>query len=262
MGEPNLPIRVALLLGAMLVLALVEAWMPFRAHARRRERLVPNLALTLLFLVLNLLLTVALAAVALAPAARPPAAWAIVGGVLVLDGAAYLAHVLLHKAPALWRLHRVHHSDRDVDVTTAFRQHPLETLLRFVFTAAPAIALGLPLEAVALYRMLSGMNALLEHANVRVPHALERAVGLVFVTPPMHKVHHSREPAQTDSNYSNIFSSFDRFGGTWRPLARGDNPVYGLDEFKGDLSLAALLRLPLKSRALENPVATHLEDTP
>lgn len=244
MGEPNLPLRVVLLLSAMLVLALIEAWIPFRAPARRRTRLVPNLALTLLFLLLNLLLTVALAALALAPATHPPTLVAIAGGVLLLDGAAYGVHVLLHKVPALWCLHRVHHSDRDVDVTTAFRQHPLETLLRFAFTAAPALALGLPAEAVALYRLLSGMNALLEHANLRMPRAFERIVGLAFVTPPMHKVHHSCVPVETDSNYSNIFSLFDRGFRTWRPPAHDAAVVYGLDEFAGDLSLAELLEVP------------------
>lgn len=244
MGEANLSIRVALLLVAMLVLALVEAWIPFRAPARRRERVVPNLALTLLFLALNLLLTVATAGQALA--ARVPTIWLVIGGVIALDGAAYLAHVLMHKVPALWRLHCVHHSDRDVDVTTAFRQHPLETLLRFAFTALPALALGLPPESVALYRLLSGVNALLEHANVRVPRSLERMFGLVFVTPPMHKVHHSCVQAQTDSNYSNIFSLFDRVFGTWRPPAQEASIVYGLDEFNSsdELSLRNLLELP------------------
>jgi sterol desaturase/sphingolipid hydroxylase (fatty acid hydroxylase superfamily) len=267
MGEPNLPIRIAVLLGLMAALALVETLIPFRAHARRRGRIAPNLALTALFLAVNLALAVALAALAMRPALHgtAPAAWAIAGGVVVLDGAAYLVHVLLHKVPALWRLHRVHHSDREIDVTTAYRQHPLETVLRFAFAAAPALALGMPAETVALYRLLSGTNALLEHANLRVPRGLERVLGWLVVTPPMHKVHHSRAQAETDSNYSNIFSIFDRLFGTWRPPAHDATIVYGLDESNplGDLSFGALLKWPWSHRPADLAAAAqHLEETP
>ena len=246
MGESNLAVRLGFLLALMAALLLVEAWIPFRARALRRQRLVPNLSLTVLFFALNLALTAAVFTLTARRSAPAPVAWVIAAFVLALDFFAYLAHVLMHKVPALWRVHRVHHSDREVDVTTALRQHPLETALRFVFTVVPAIALGMPPEAVALYRMLSGANALFEHANVRVDAAVEQLLCWMLVTPPMHKVHHSRASVQTDSNYSNIFSVFDRLFGTLRPGAESATVRYGLDEFEGvgDLPLGRLLRMP------------------
>ncbi len=172
--------------------------------------------------------------------------WNFIAGVLVLDFSAYAVHVLMHKVPWFWRFHRVHHSDLEVDVTTAFRQHPLEGLLRFVFTFAPAVLLGVSPLATAVYRLLSGINAMVEHANIRVPAAADRVLCWLVVTPHMHKVHHSRLPAETDSNYGNLSPLFDRLFGTFTPTRRAAGVRYGLDAFAGaDLDVRALLSLPL-----------------
>jgi sterol desaturase/sphingolipid hydroxylase (fatty acid hydroxylase superfamily) len=155
--------------------------------------------------------------------------------IVLLDFTGYAAHVLMHKVGALWRLHVVHHSDVMVDVTTGLRQHPFEAVIRFAFTAVPVMALGIPPESAALYRLLSGANAFLEHANMTLPRWLEPTVRAVFVTPAMHKVHHSRFQPETDSNYGNIFSIFDRLARTYRSPVATRQPAdaidYGLDSF-------------------------------
>lgn len=155
---------------------------------------------------------------------------------------------LMHKTPSLWRVHCVHHSDSSVDVTT-YRQHPIEGILRFAFTMLPAIALELRPEAVALYRLLSASNALLEHMNVGVWQPLDTALSTLLVMPNMHKVHHSREPRETDSNDGNLFALFDRAFRTFTPTKRALEVHYGLDgpDKLERKPLGGLLRLPFRA---------------
>jgi sterol desaturase/sphingolipid hydroxylase (fatty acid hydroxylase superfamily) len=155
----------------------------------------------------------------------------------------------MHKVGWMWRFHRVHHSDTLVDVTTAYRQHPGETVFRFAFTAAPALLLGVTPEAIAIYRTLSGISAVIEHANVKPPEWLDRALRTIIVSPILHKVHHSRVAAETDSNYGNILSVFDRIFGTFTPAERAASVRYGLDGCDGadQQSFAGLVRLPWRT---------------
>ena len=197
-----------------------------------RRRVGPNLGLTVVLLLTNLALSFAAAwtsAVSQRESALPVWLQAILG-IAALDFFAYAAHVLLHKIPFAWRFHRVHHSDEMVDVTTAFRQHPGETVWRVVWQL-PAIAIfGLPLWIVALYLTISAANAQLEHANLRLPETLDRCLRVLFVTPNMHKTHHSRLQPETDSNYSNIFSVWDRLFGTYTRRIDFTSLRYGLDD--------------------------------
>jgi sterol desaturase/sphingolipid hydroxylase (fatty acid hydroxylase superfamily) len=177
----------------------------------------------------------------------PP--WTVlVLGIASLDLSAYAAHVALHRTGVGWRFHRVHHSDREVDVTTAFRQHPGETVWRVLWQLPPIVLFGLPLWVVAVYVTLSGLNAQLEHANLRVDERWDRILRLFVVTPNMHKVHHSREQKETDSNYANLFSVWDRLFGTFTPDVRFETLRYGLDGLDDpkSQSVAGLLSLPLR----------------
>lgn len=205
----------------------------------RRSHLLPNLALTGLLIAVNFAFDrLAVASGArqwggglglLQDAALP--VWAkVLIVVVVLDGLAYLAHVLMHKLSPAWRFHRVHHSDALVDVSTAFRQHPLETLWRYSFQFAGAVALGASSRAVAIYLACSALNAQLEHADVPLPWSLDRALRTLFSTPAMHRVHHSRAQADADRNYSNIFSFWDRLFGTYRAPRTGERIAWGLGE--------------------------------
>lgn len=253
------------LLGAMTVLFVVEAIVPFhRAPEWKLRHIGPNLALTAATLMLNFAFSAGAVVITallntyhagLLPGHGVPLWASVVIGVVVLDYSSYLAHWLMHKVPNLWRVHRVHHSDPIVDVTTAYRQHPFEGMVRFLFTIAPAWALGLPAEAVAVYRLLSASNALLEHTNIKLWQPMDTAISILLVTPNMHKVHHSREQKETDSNYGNIFALYDRLFGSFTPTSRATAVTYGLDGFDhAELqTFRALLRLPFQP---ESPEAT------
>jgi sterol desaturase/sphingolipid hydroxylase (fatty acid hydroxylase superfamily) len=223
--------------------------------AGRRDHLLPNLALTTLLIALSFGFDRAAAAAGARPSsgglvgAGLPA-WAhVLVVVVVLDGLAYLAHLLMHKLSPAWRFHRVHHSDALVDVTTAFRQHPLETLWRYSFQFAGALALGASSRAVAIYLACSALNAQLEHADISLPRRLDVALRALFATPAMHRVHHSRAQADTDTNYANIFSVWDRMFGTYRPPRDGERIACGLDDLDAPETqrTSGLLALPFKS---------------
>jgi len=251
-------VRLTPVLVALALAAVVETVVPLRQQSRRLHgRLPTNLALLGITLGLGMLLNSVLVIGAAYVQANGLGLLQVVGAgtvvsffltVLALDGATYLVHRLLHQLPLLWRVHLVHHIDASVDATTAFRQHPVEGLIRFSFIAVPAWILGAPPVAVALYRLLGSLNSVVEHANIRVPRWLDRLMVLIWVTPHMHKVHHSRERTQTDSNYANLFSFFDRLFGSYTPSNRGPSVAYGVDGYDGPQhhSLAAVLRLPFR----------------
>lgn len=210
-----------------------------RHRSERWQHIRPNLALTGLLLAVNFALDRLALAAGVAPGVDGASlldraglpGWANVLLVVVaLDGLAYLAHVLMHKLPPAWRFHRVHHSDADVDVTTAFRQHPLETVWRYSFLVAGALALGASTSSVAVYLALSALNAQVEHADVSLPWRVDRLIRMLFSTPAMHRVHHSQAQAETDTNYSNIFSFWDRLFGTYRVPRAGERITCGLEE--------------------------------
>lgn len=232
-------VTIAVILLTMGVVATLEVAIPLQARGRwHRAHLGPNLALTLLTFGTNLFLNAALLALVvfleahrfgvLGWLAVPPFVAAVVG-IAALDLAFYAAHVSWHRFPALWRFHAVHHSDPAVDVTTTIRQHPVESLLRYATMAATVIVVGPSASAFAVYRVASALNGLFEHANVSAPRWLDGALSLVTTWPHMHKVHHSRKPEQTDTNYGNLLSIWDRIFGTFTPTWQGTHITYGLD---------------------------------
>jgi sterol desaturase/sphingolipid hydroxylase (fatty acid hydroxylase superfamily) len=251
-------VAIGFVLTAMAAVAAIEVALPLQARRQWNNiHLAPNLALTLIYLATNLFFTAALVltlvwceaigfgllnAIALDP-------WIELAAiVLVLDFQAYAAHVAMHELPGLWRFHRVHHADPAVDVTTALRQHPGESVIRFVFLAVFACAVGASPAAFALYRVLSAIQALSEHANVRLPQALDTAFSLAIATPNYHKIHHSRDRRMTDTNYANIFSLWDRLLATYTPSHKGRDIEYGLHGFddRADQTTGRLLALPFR----------------
>jgi sterol desaturase/sphingolipid hydroxylase (fatty acid hydroxylase superfamily) len=241
------------------LLCALESMIPlYRYRFGRLRHALPNVGLTALLLLTNLGLSFGAAGVVAYAGERRlgllffhplPRVAMLVVAVAALDLLAYFAHVLLHKTALGWRFHQVHHSDARVDVTTAFRQHPGETVWRMAWQLAGTLVLGLPLWTVLVYLVLSTLNAELEHANVRVSAPVDRLIRLAFVTPHMHKVHHSRDQRETDSNYSNIFSIWDRLFGTYTPLVDFAALRYGLDGFEGGRAetLRSLLGLPFQA---------------
>ncbi len=176
----------------------------------------------------------------------------VIIGLLLLDlVGAYVAHLVEHKVKLLWRVHLVHHTDHNVDTTTANRHHPLESMIRFVFTLFGVLAVGTPIGIVMLYQSLSLVATQFNHANIKMPRKLDEVLSWVIVSPDMHKVHHHYKLPYTDSNYGNIFSIWDRLFGTYMKFDR-DSIVYGVDTFPDEVenaSIKGLLKQPFhKSR--------------
>jgi len=154
----------------------------------------------------------------------------VVVALLVLDLiGAYAIHWLEHRVPLLWRFHVVHHTDREVDVTTGLRHHPVETVFRSLATIVAAVVVGAPLGVVLLYQTISVFFAHMTHANVRWSSTVDRALARIFVTPYFHKVHHHDRRPMTDANYGNIFSVWDRLFRTAIDVADPTTLRYGID---------------------------------
>jgi sterol desaturase/sphingolipid hydroxylase (fatty acid hydroxylase superfamily) len=149
--------------------------------------------------------------------------------VLVLDFIAqYSVHYLLHMVPWMWRLHLVHHTDKNVDVTTGTRHHPFDFMIREVFALFAVFIMGMPISFYLFYRILSVLFTYWTHANIRLPGQLDRLLSYVIVTPGLHKFHHHNELPWTDRNFGNMLSVWDRLFGTF---VYGDpkNIVFGVD---------------------------------
>lgn len=248
--------RLLILIAVGGLLWSAESLIPlYRNRKNRLSHAIPNVALTILLILTNMLLSFSSARFASYAVQNQigllswfhPVTWvAFSVGIAGLDLFAYLAHVLLHKARLGWQFHCVHHSDREVDVTTAFRQHPGETVWRILWQLAAIILFGIPLWIVVIYLTISSLNAQLEHANIRVNRRLDWLLRLIVVTPDMHKPHHSRRQTETDTNYSNIFSIWDRLFGTYTARVNFDELHYGLSGFDDDEkhTLTGLLKTP------------------
>lgn len=242
-------------------LGLLETLDPWRPARQRVVRWVRHLALQVLAVLLTRVTVPvsAMTAAALADAqgwgllpwlAMAPAMTVVVALVL-MDLGIYAQHVMMHRWPVLWRLHRLHHSDRILDVTTALRFHPLEMLLSMVWKIALVLALGVPASAVLVFELILSSAALFNHANIRLPAGLDRCLRLLLVTPDMHRVHHSRIMAETDSNFGFFLPWWDRLFGTYVPVSRqGNDLAIGLNRFgeARDNTLPGMLVQPFRGQ--------------
>ena len=267
-NEPML--RLAVFLGVLVAMAGWELAAPRRRQDIPRViRWTNNLALVVVDTVI-LRLTFPILAVGLALMAEErgwgllnaldlPMWLAFLLSILLLDLAIYLQHVVFHAVPGLWRLHRMHHADLEFDVTTGLRFHPGEIVLSMVIKLAVVAALGAPAVAVLVFEILLNATALFNHANVRLPAGVDRALRWVMVTPDMHRVHHSVIPAETNSNFGFNLPWWDRLLGTYRaqPRAGHEGMAIGIEQFRTprdlwlDRMLVQPLRGPASGRALD-----------
>ena len=175
---------------------------------------------------------------------------AVVVAVLALDLAIYLQHVLFHAVPLLWRLHRMHHADLDIDVTTGARFHPIEIFASMILKLAAIAALGAPSEAVLVFEILLSATAMFNHANIRLPVDCDRLLRWLVVTPDMHRVHHSIVPQETNSNFGFNAPWWDRLFGTYRaqPAEGHEAMTIGLPQFRDppELRLDRMLVQPCR----------------
>ena len=171
--------------------------------------------------------------------------------VIAMDFVIWLQHVMVHAVPTLWRLHRVHHSDLDYDVTTGSRFHPLEIALSMLIKVATITVLGPPVVAVVVFEVLLNATSMFNHGNIRLPHALDRALRWILVTPDMHRVHHSIEDDETNSNFGFNLPWWDRLLGTYRDQPRAGHEamtvgIRGNTEMREVARLDGMLLLPFK----------------
>lgn len=253
-------VRFAAFAGVLAVMVIWEVLAPRRSRALARRRRWPaNFAIVVLnTVVVRLLFPAATVGVALAAETHgwgllhryDVPTWAALGAaIILLDLAIYLQHVAFHAVPALWRLHRTHHADLDIDVTTGSRFHPVEIVLSMLVRFAVITALGVPPAAVVVFEVLLNVASMFNHGNVRIPLAIEPALRWLLVTPDMHRVHHSIERDETNSNFGFNLSLWDRFFGTYRAQPRAGHlgMTIGIPEFRDPAqcdTLTGMLAIP------------------
>jgi len=220
-------IRLALFAGIFAIVAVAEALRPRRnLVAVKQTRWINNLLLSFInTIVLRLLFPLLPVGVALFCAERGwgilnyfhlPLWIAAICGVLLLDMVIYWQHQMFHLTPLFWRLHKVHHIDQDIDVTTALRFHPLEITLSMIIKISAVAVLGAPPVAVVIFEVLLNGISMFNHGNLNIPPVFDRIIRRLIVTPDMHRVHHSVQGKETNSNYGFNFSFWDRIFGTYR----------------------------------------------
>ena len=252
-------IRLACFFAVLLAMMLWERRKPRRALSLPRARRWPaNLGIIMVDnIVLRLVFPVLAVGAAELAAARgwglfhglnAPFWLALPASLLILDLAIYTQHVVFHKVAVLWRLHRMHHTDLDFDVTTALRFHPLEIVLSMLIKLVLVTLLGVPAVAVMLFEVILNATAMFNHGNVGLPRRLDRALRWILVTPDMHRVHHSIRPEETDSNFGFNLPWWDRLFGTYRDQPRDGHAgmCIGLEYFRDRraIGLYALLLQP------------------
>jgi sterol desaturase/sphingolipid hydroxylase (fatty acid hydroxylase superfamily) len=258
----EIAIRLSAFAAVFAALALWEVFAPRRVLVTgRKSRWPSNLGVLVVdALFVRMLIPTAAVGAALFAAGRGYGIFNLAGlqlslasilGFLALDLVIYLQHVMFHKVPLLWRLHRMHHADLDIDVTTGVRFHPFEILISLAIKIAAVIALGIPAVAVVLFEVVLNATSMFNHANIAMPPRFDRVLRLIVVTPDMHRVHHSIVRTETDSNFGFNLPWWDRLFGTYRPkpAAGHDAMTIGLPIFRDphELRLDRLLTQPFRN---------------
>ena len=158
----------------------------------------------------------------------------VIIGVLLIDLDSYIGHTAFHKIPVLWRIHRVHHSDNELDSTSSLRTHPFEVLILAIWRSVSFSIIGVSFASFVIFFTFALPLVFIQHANIKFPDIMEKWLGLVFVTASWHKIHHSDEQEFTDSHYGNVFTFWDRIFGTFHRNVPIDRLSWGLKELKDD----------------------------
>ncbi len=260
----EVPVRLGFFFGIFIIMAVWEILAPKRALTLSKAvRWTNNLGLVFFnSFILRLLFPVA--AVGMAAFASEqgwgllnyypvPAMAAIVVSVIAMDLIIYLQHVLVHAVPVLWRLHRVHHADPDYDVTTGARFHPIEIILSMLIKFATIVVLGPPLVAVVIFEVILNATAMFNHGNVSLPGRLDQVLRWLVVTPDMHRVHHSVEDDEANSNFGFSLPWWDHLFGTYRdqPRAGHEGMTIGIHKYRSTQQvswLPGMLVLPFMGK--------------
>lgn len=254
-------IRLGVFIGILLTMMSLEAFFPRKTRVMSRaQRWTSNLLLIVIDgLFVRLLFPVVAVGVAVIASQKGwglfnivdlPMWLEIVIAIMLLDMMIYWQHVASHHFPVLWALHKVHHADRDIDVTTGSRFHPIEIGLSMIYKMALVLLLGAPMLAVIIFEIILNACAMFNHSNVKLPLGFDRILRRFIVTPDMHRVHHSTIVAETNSNYGFSLSLWDRIFRSYiaQPVQGHDGMTIGLEEYQtpGPASLSWSLWLPIK----------------
>ena len=254
-------VQLARSLGPLAAFALGLALERIAPHAALRPAWRANLGLWLLDALLmtavcgacawTLAASIQASGIGLLNAIGAPLAIGIAATVIALDLVSYCWHRAMHEVDFLWRLHRVHHADTDYHVSTALRFHPGELLLALPVRLAAIVLLGAPPLAVVVFEVVFGIANVLEHGNFDLPRRFERALAGLFVTPALHRRHHSLQRRERDSNFGTILSVWDRLARTLQPAASAQSFATGLPGLadSASRSLTAMLSEPVQTRA-------------
>lgn len=260
------PLRLGTFLSVLIIMIAAEQVIPERKQhhlPKPFKRRASNLSLTLINTLMLRLLPGASAITAAGMALhyewgllhtlKPGPGLSILFSILILDAGIYFQHLAFHHFPPLWRIHRVHHCDPELDATTALRFHPLEILPSAIYKFALTLLIGAPVEAVILFEILLNASAIFNHANIRLPEKFDKSIRQIIVTPNMHSSHHSPIKRFTNSNYGFFLSIWDRVFGTYTPYNKQSNQI-GLSEFEHTESdaLLTLLSIPLKNKGSDS----------
>ncbi len=257
-------VRLAAFVVALVLISVWESLKPRRVRvASRTRRTVNNLFLA----AINAACVRVLPAVSAVSAAQWAAqshmgalnwvrgpAWLKVGAALiVLDLVIYAQHVVVHRVPVLWRIHRVHHADLDLDATSGLRFHPVEILLSMGVKVVAVALLGATPLTVILFEIGLNASSIFNHGNIHLPHRLDRLLRLVVVTPDMHRVHHSVCPDETNSNFGFNLSWWDGVFKTYRAQPRNpqDTLELGLSELRTEsetVPVWVMLAMPFRTK--------------
>jgi sterol desaturase/sphingolipid hydroxylase (fatty acid hydroxylase superfamily) len=266
-------IRLSFFFGVFAIMAIWEVIAPRRAlTVSKTIRWVNNLGLVFFnsFIIRILFPAAAVGVAAFAQAHgwgllnyyEVPGLLAILIAVVAMDFIIYLQHVMVHAVPLLWRIHRVHHADLDYDVTTGARFHTIEIILSMLIKFATIIVLGAPVVAVVIFEVVLNALAMFNHGNVGLPKSLDTFLRWFIVTPDMHRVHHSVEDDETNSNFGFNLTWWDRLFGTYRDQPRGGQlgftiGIHKYRDIKQTNWITGMMMLPFKGKVSEYAINTR-----
>jgi sterol desaturase/sphingolipid hydroxylase (fatty acid hydroxylase superfamily) len=262
--QNELAFRLMMFLGAFFTLALLEIMWPRRKlTVSKPQRWISNFSIAILYSFIARILFPA-ATVGVALFARNhgwgilsylhcPFWLSVILSVIILDLIIYSQHVMFHKIPLLWRVHRMHHTDLDFDVTTGIRFHPLEILLSLLIKFSAVCLLGAPVISVIIFEVLLNVTSMFNHSNLKLLLKFDRLLRLITVTPDMHRVHHSVRLEETNSNFGFNLSWWDHLFGTYQnqPKDWHLNMMIGIPEFRDTkhcITLPGMILIPFISK--------------
>lgn len=249
--------RTIILVGGLTIFWLIESAIPlFKFNYRKWEHAKVNIFFTVTTIVVNFSMAFILVKTSdyvtshkiglLHVLDLPIWAFMIIGILLMDLIGAWFIHWLEHKVKWMWKFHLIHHTDQQIDTTSANRHHPGESVFRFVFTTLAVILIGAPMWMVFMYQTMSVVLTQFNHSNIQMPKWLDNALGILFCTPNIHRIHHHYRQPYTDTNYGNIFSIWDRIFGTY-VMIDNSKLVYGVDthmDAKEVTNITTILKMP------------------